>query len=163
MSEIAWEVLRNGVYHIDGSWRDIYVLNTSRADWDNWAHYINTAYKLTWYAEGYEAGELHSSISAEFLAEHWNLGAERLTTMASIWVGDIKINCHFFVETEIENDIDPKEVKSLDDHYRLMEYMKSISRLLNQEVILTEENVEDAVWIRVNGDVIHFEEYGDVA
>ena len=29
----TWEELRAGVYEIDGSWRDIYVLHATREDW----------------------------------------------------------------------------------------------------------------------------------
>ncbi len=38
----------------------------------------------------------------------------------------------------------------------VVDYMKSISKLLGKEVILTEENNEEAIWIKVAGDEVCF-------
>ena len=58
----------------------------------------------------------------------------------------------FFIETEIENDIDPKEFNSLADHVKLIQYMSGLSGLLDKQVVLCPENVPDCHLIRVDGD-----------
>lgn len=42
------------------------------------------------------------------------------------------------------------------DHERLISYLMGLSTALGKEVIVTEENVKEAVRIRVNGSVIQF-------
>ena len=151
-----WNKLRSGIYHVDGSWRDVYVLNATRDDWQRWIAHVNTTYKVSFIAENYEAGEATDKINAGFIDDRWD--EEHYTACASVFLNEVQVNCHFFMDNEIENDIDPKQVKSLDDHLMIMSYMKAISTLLGKEVILTKENCEDAIWIRVNGDAIQFVE-----
>ena len=149
-----WDELRNGMYHIDGSWRDIYVLNTTKEDWHRWIEYVNTNYEVSWYADDYNSGIAVDTIDSQFINCRWD--SKHCATTVSVLLGKVQINCHFFTESQIENDIDPREIKSLDDHKRVMEYMKSVYNLLGKEVILTEENSEDAIWIKVNGNDIDF-------
>lgn len=151
-----WEELRRGVYNIDGSYRDIYVLQTNRQDWSNWIAFVNGHYPVRWEAEGYNDGQPLKKIEADFIAQRWQLASERLTVLGSVFLEQVQVNCHFFVDTEIENDIDPKQILSLADHERLMSYLVGLSTALGKEVIVTEENAEEAVWIRVNGSVIQF-------
>ena len=151
-----WEELRSGVYRIDGSYRDIYVLQTNRQDWSNWIAFVNAHYPVRWEAEGYNDGQPLEKIEADFIAQRWQLASERLTVLGSVFLEQVQVNCHFFVDSEIENDIDPKQILSLADHERLMSYLVGLSTALGKEVIVTEENAEEAVWIRVNGSVIQF-------
>lgn len=149
-----WDDLRAGVYHVDGSWRDIYVLDANTEDWAKWAEYVNANYRVRWFAENYNGGVATDKIDAGFINYRWE--SEHYTTTASIFLDKIQINCHFFTDKMMENDINPMEIQSLDDHARLMDYMKAISTLLGKEVILTEESSEKAVWIKVNGSVVLF-------
>jgi hypothetical protein len=149
-----WNELRDRVYHIDGSWRDIYVLNATRDDWKKWIAHVNDTCRVSFVAENYEDEKAIDKINAGFIDYRWD--EEHYTTCASVFLNEVQVNCHFFMDNEIENDIDPKQVKSLDDHLMIMSYMKAISTLLGKEVILTEENCEDAIWIRVDGDAIQF-------
>jgi hypothetical protein len=57
-------------------------------------------------------------------------------------------------EEEIENDITPKEVNSLDDHNKLLEYMKGLSKVLNKQVILTPENQPNFILISVDNNIV---------
>ena len=142
------------MYRLDGSWRDIYVLNATRDDWKKWSEYVSTNYKVSWYAEDYNNGLASDRIDSWFIDYRWD--SEHYVTTASVYLNRVQINCHFFIESQIENDIDPKELESIDDHNRVVNYMKSLSKLLDKEVILTEENNQEAVWIRVNGDDVRF-------
>jgi len=33
---MAWENIKQNIYYSDGSLRDIYILNSTRADWKKW-------------------------------------------------------------------------------------------------------------------------------
>jgi hypothetical protein len=85
--------------------------------------------------------------------EYW----ERKTDFpngTTIKLGSILVKCHFFVIQEIENDIDPKEIETIEDHYNLVSYLINISKLLNKSVILTAENQRDLVYISVDKDSV---------
>ena len=56
----------------------------------------------------------------------------------------------------MENDIDPREFASIDDHNKLVKYMTDISRLLDKEVILTPENEHETTLFKVSNDNIEF-------
>lgn len=149
-----WSELRNGVYQIDGSWRDIYVLNVTRDDWRKWIEHVNVTYRVTFTAEDYKDGAVSNKVDTGFIDYRWD--EERYVACASVFLYAVQINCHFFTDEKIENDIDPKQIETIDDHYRLIDYMKAVSKLLSKEVILTAENSEECVSIRVNGEHIEF-------
>jgi len=149
-----WNELRKSVYQIDGSWRDIYVLNTTRDDWRKWIEHVNATYKVTFTAENYMDGVVSDRIDAGFIDYRWD--EERYVACASVFFHHVQVNCHFFTDEQIENDIDPKEIKSMEDHLRVVHYMKSISTLLDKEVILAEENSEQGIWMKVEGDNVIF-------
>jgi hypothetical protein len=48
--------LRTGVYEIDGTWRDIYVLDTTQDDWRSWMTFVNQHYRVCWGAIDYQDG-----------------------------------------------------------------------------------------------------------
>lgn len=126
----TWQELRDGVYEIDGSWRDLCVLDATRGDWVKWMAYVNQHYPVSWGAEDYQAGETLAAIEADYINQRWDAGAEALTTWASVFLGQVQLNCHFFQDSEIENDIDPSKIKSIEDHQLLMDYAVAISTML---------------------------------
>ena len=147
----TWEELRTGVYEIDGSWRDIYVLGATREDWRQWM-----TYPFRWAAEDHQDGQQLDAIDVAYIERRWDAGADALTTLGSVFLEQVQLNCHFFADTQIENDIDPSEIRSLEDHHRLMAYLVALSRALNKEVIVTAESCPECVCIRVNGPDIQF-------
>ncbi|MDR7724211.1 hypothetical protein RIU10_10710, partial [Riemerella anatipestifer] len=53
---------------------------------------------------------------------------------------NLKFNCHFFLENEIEFDIWPDEIKSELDFGKLISFMFDISFTLQKQITLTYEN-----------------------
>ena len=92
-------------------------------------------------------------IDFEVIKGYFN-GEHKLCSSASIFIDKIQINNHFFIDTEIENDISPKEIKSIDDHNKLIRYMTELSKVLDKKVILTPENEVETILISVNKDEI---------
>ncbi|MBE9667088.1 hypothetical protein [Mucilaginibacter boryungensis] len=141
-----WEQLRENIYFIDGSLRDIYIFDTTEKDWQIWVEFVNENYPVTF--PNYDLATKQTQIDFNKVLKGWDdLDADRYT--ASVYLDGIKVNAHFFIESEIENDITPTEINSIDDHLKLLEYMKKVSTLLNKKVVLTPENMPNEVLIMV--------------
>jgi hypothetical protein len=74
-------------------------------------------------------------------------GKTDLLNSATINLNGIDINCHFFTDQEIENDVDPIQIKTIEDHNRLLDYLQTVSTALNKRIILTPENSRNYVLI----------------
>lgn len=148
-----WTDLKNKIYYWDCSWRDIYVLQTNRDDWKKWADYVNKNYRINWFNG--KADKDENQIDFGVIEDFWS-GNHDLCSTAKVFIDKIQINAHFFDDTEMENDIDPREFNSIDDHNKLVKYMTDISKLLDKEVILTPENEHETILFKVSNDKIEF-------
>lgn len=146
-----WNHLKNKIYAWDGGWLDIYIHHTTSSDWEKWIRHVNQHYEIDWYNGRAEKDE--SKIDFTVIQEYWAGNSELIST-ARIFIGPIQLNAHFFEEGTIENDIDPREFKSIDDHHMLIRYLKGISKVLEKEVTVTPENCPEIILMRVKGEVI---------
>lgn len=146
-----FQKLKDKIYYSDGSLRDIYVHNTTKEDWQIWADFVNKNYKTSFHI--YETEVKEDKVDLSRIFDYWN-GLHDNCSTASIYIDDIQVNAHFFDDIEIENDISPKEIKSIEEHKKLLNYMVGLSNALNKKVILTPENEPNVVLISVdNGKV----------
>ncbi len=150
-----WDKLKENIYYRDGSFRDIYVLNTILSDNKKWVDYVNDNYRIEFFNTQTQVNE--SKIDFKIITAYWN-GSEDVCVTAKIFIDNIQINNHFFTPTEFENDIDPKEINTIKDHKTVVEYMKNLSNLLQKPVILTPENSSDIVLIKVLNGTVSYEE-----
>ena len=146
-----WTKLKKQIYFEDGSLRDIYVLDTTTRDWEKWADLVNKKYHVEFW-DG-RTGLKTDKVDFAIVKEYWDSNGEREIISATIRVGLINVKCHFFDDSKIENDIDPGEIKSQVDHDELIDYLNDISVSLDKEVIVTEENTEGLVLLRVENGV----------
>jgi hypothetical protein len=165
LAEVSWETLQQYVYRVDGSWRDVYVLDVSRADWKIWADFVNANYRVEFHDGD---GTQHDQIDFSAVEGFWDSHGQANLLTTTFYVGEIDINCHFFGDDDIENDIDPRKITSFAVHQQLMNYLKKLSQVLGKEVVLTEENDTPAtcspgwVWqplLTVNGEQIRVYPY----
>jgi hypothetical protein len=63
-------------------------------------------------------------------------------------VGGVTLNCHFFYEGEIELDVDPREVTDDARADAILTFMAELGQAMKKEVLMTAENVSDAVIFR---------------
>ena len=133
---VSWEQLQQYVYEVDGSWRDIYVLDANRADWKIWADFVNANY-LVKFIDGNSVR--HNQIDFAAVESFWDSHGSNMLT-STFFVGEIDVKCHFFGDYEIENDIDPRQIISYAVHHQLMDYLTRLSLALGKEVVLTPEN-----------------------
>jgi hypothetical protein len=141
-----WTELKKRIYFEDGSLRDIYVLDTTIDDWGKWIDMVNKKYSI----EFWDAKTDLRSDKIDFttVKEYWDSNGQREIVTATINLGLITVKCYFFDDSEIENDIDPRELKSEDEHIKLTQYLNDISVSLDKEVIMTNENTKDSILIR---------------
>lgn len=148
-----WTDLKNKIYYWDGTWRDIYVLKANHLDWKIWVNYVNQTHRIEWFNG--KVGRDENKIDFDVIKEFWN-GDHNLCSTAKVFISKIQINIHFFEDTEIENDIDPREFNSIEDHNKLIEYMSDLSTLLDKEIILTPENEHETILLKVSKNNIEF-------
>jgi hypothetical protein len=141
-----WIDLKNNIYYCDGSLRDIYILDINKSDWKKWVDYVNNNYKVIWFNGLLSKDE--NQINFSVIDDYWE-GKHDLCSTAKICINDFQINTHFFDDSEIENDIDPREFNSIDDHNKLIKYLIDLSTLLDKEIILTPENEQETVLLRI--------------
>lgn len=143
-----WETLKEDVYYEDGSLRDMYILETDKRDWESWSKLVNENFAVEFYdglTQTYE-----SRINIDRVFEFWN-DSEKFTdsNKATIAIDNVLIKCYFFTTDEIENDIDPREVKTDTDHLNIVLYLKAVAKTLKKDVLLTCENLQDQVLLKI--------------
>ena len=148
---MTWNDLKNTIYNWDGSLLDIYIQNTTSQDWETWVSIVNKKFKINWY-NGVTDQDCNS-IDFSVIKQFWS-GKTDLTSTAVVHVGNTTVKAHFFTQEEIENDIDPREFKSIEDHNNLIDYLKELSKKLNKEVIVTPEDYSQLILIKVNGNKV---------
>ncbi|MEY2873851.1 MAG: hypothetical protein RLZZ373_1222 [Pseudomonadota bacterium] len=118
------------LWELDGSVRDIYILEASEADWLS-LFAVAERYPHS-YTFGGEAGQLPTP--GEIFS---NRSGSHLLT---IIVGSAAVNCHFFIPTEIELDVDPREVLLPTTHEQILEFLESLARETRKGLTVTAEN-----------------------
>ena len=154
---MIWEKIKTDIYYSDGSLRDIYVLDSTIEDWKKWIDFINENYQVKFkYFDNQGNKKIESKINFDEVSKYWNNYENSIS--AEFLVGEVLLKCYFFSIDEIENDFFPEEVKTIEQHNLIIEYLKSISKILNKEVILTPENYSEGFkkLITINGfDVLN--------
>lgn len=125
-------------FEFDGSWRDIYVLNTAVSDWQLLFDFLRSDI----YEYSCTTGE-EKTILPFFAKEVFEADYE-FKPLLKVNVDSVILNCHFFTDEEIEFDIDPREILSERQAEAIFTFMRQIGQTLNKEVVLTPENLQDA-------------------
>lgn len=115
--------------------RDIYIQDVTLSDWEQLIDFLNCTYNLKFGEE--DSKQIDKDYVVNYITD--NTG-EIETKKLTIDLNGIKINCYFFLQDEIEFDINPTEIKLFRDFERLEEFMTSISKVLRRQVTLTGEN-----------------------
>lgn len=146
-----WQELKEQIYFEDGSFRDICAFNLTLDDWKKWCEFVNYNYEIEFIDK--ETDRKQSSIIFSEVEDFWQ-GKTETVKLATIKLGEINVNCHFFAVDEFENDITPSEIKSLEEHKILVDYLKNLSKLFSRQIFLTCENAPDLVLVEVSNSEI---------
>jgi hypothetical protein len=146
-----WHILKENIYYSDGSWRDIYIHDTTLRDWEKWVTFVNQNYKIEFYNG--QTQQTETKIDYSLIFDFWEHKTEFLNS-SIINIDNIKVNCHFFNVHEIENDIDPSVIETINDHDKMIKYMMDLSKLLYKRVLMTAENMPEHIYISVDKDIV---------
>ncbi len=148
-----WTDLKKNIYYLDGSLRDIYVLNTDLQDNEKWCEFVSENYMVQWFNGIKQINE--TKIDFEVVKGYLD-GTHDFCSSVSIYFDKIQINNHFFINNEIENDISPKEIDNIETHEKVIKYLKAISLLLDKPIILTPEDEQETILIRVTKNKVEY-------
>lgn len=148
-----WTLFEENIYYKDGSLRDIYIHGTTIEDWEKWVNFVNGRYQLEWYngLKDQKYNQIDFNVVLEYFKDYPDF-----STSAIITIDNLNIHTYFLTSQEIENDINPKEFTSSEDHKKLMDYLTDVSKLLNKKVILTPVNTPEIILIEVTENKISY-------
>ncbi|WP_242615022.1 hypothetical protein [Vibrio vulnificus] len=127
-------------FEADGSLRDVYIEDIDLAKWDQFLDFI----KLSKYEVAFRHGGNLQTLPDTFSSIK-NLQDTEPTTLSINLNANFCLNCHFFMETEIELDLSPRDVNSEADFEVLLEFLEKLSSSLACRVTLTPEDTPKQV------------------
>lgn len=132
-NDIKW------IFEPDGSLLDIYVQDISVTDWEKLIDLLNHNHTLIYGPT--EGDKMSDKIDKDYVLKYLtNETDEMECKFTTIDLAGIKVNCNFFLPDQIEFDIDPKEINSIEDFEKVELFMEAISQELKNQVTLTGEN-----------------------
>jgi len=146
-----WKQLKDSVYYLDGSLRDLYILNATKNDWVVWADFVNRNYKIQFYNSDNEV--IDNKVDLTGILNSWEVN-DHSGFSATVFLDNIMVQSYFFTDEEIENDISPAEINSMEDHLKLVNYMIGLSTALNKKIVLSPESESETELIVVYKDKV---------
>lgn len=131
-------------FNPDGSYRDIYVLNTNINDWRILLRRLIDIFEHRFFIEGDEQSEIKFDIEDIF-----KLRNEK-SIQLGILVNGKQLNTYFFDTEQIEFDISPSEIKDEQDIKDIIEFMEIINTATRKNVCLTPENSPETIVLRID-------------
>jgi hypothetical protein len=102
------------------------------------------------------------AIDVAYIEHIWATDSNSLRYLCTVFLEKVELKRHSFHDMEIEHDIDPSQINLIADHERLMAYLVTLSSTLQKAVIVTAENLQATVYIRVNSTDIQLSNRGSI-
>jgi hypothetical protein len=139
-----WAEIKKGLYTFNGLYKDIVVFDTTEEDWYKYIEYINEKYEIfTW--------DKNNKMEYERVKYFWGKNVSNYILVFLVYINKMPIQAVINRADIIENTFHPKLIETEDDHRKILEYMRNISKILNKEVILAEEKFEGK---RIEGNYV---------
>ena len=139
---IDWSEIRPA-FEFDGTLRDIYVRATTAEDWQAVWEFLRSAGIVLRYEVGGADAALPDDVKQL-------LDIEGAPHLLSIELGGMLINCHFYGASEIEFDLDPREVTGAETAEQLFRFMHGLSRATGKDTLLADENHPSNEYLRIS-------------
>ena len=123
------------IFEPDGSLRDIYVQDVTLSDWETLIDFLNLNYDIKFGED--EQNQIDKEYMTKYLKDETG---DMESKSLKIDFNEVNFHCYFFLPDQIEFDIDPREIKTINDFESIEKFMVSISKSLKNQVTLTEEN-----------------------
>jgi len=150
---MKWNLLKEKVYFVDGSLRDIIIYDMNQQLWEKWINYVNTKYPLKF--KDFSNNITLNYIDIDLVKEEW-LGKEE-SYYAMIDIKGISVRCYFNCIGILEQDFYPQEVINEQKHNELMQYIVACSMLLHKKIIITPEMQNEDILISVQGNKVDYQ------
>lgn len=131
-------------FEFDGSWRDIYVHSTTLSDWKRMLNALRDAPVTVVYRREGRRTDLPSSAAREAFSE-----PNYSSRLLSVNFSGVTFNCHFFCESEIEFDLDPRDVTGPVQFGAVIDFMRLLATVCEMPAVLTPENIPERVIFRM--------------
>ena len=138
---MAWETVQEA-FRSDGALRDLYVFDTTAADWDA----VLTALPGWGYRTEYSVDGVPRELPGP--AEQAFAVRPDAASLMAVQVDSVRLNSHFFSEAEIEFDLNPAEVRGAVEFSAVTQFMARVGQTLKKPVVLTLENMREAVIVK---------------
>jgi hypothetical protein len=136
------------IFEKDGALRDIYVQNATISDWEKVVDLLNSEYQLTF---GIYEDNLNDKIDFGYVKTMFaDETGELQTKSVTVDLNGIVVKCYFFLENQIEFDINPTEIKTETEFNKITDFMKSISSKLEKQITLCGENQPEFPLIKID-------------
>jgi hypothetical protein len=132
---LTWAELRE-VFEPDGSLLDVVIESTTVDDWRTVLEFVGSLSKGG-VAEVRTRPDPLPPIAVIFAS------ADEPLSLLSVELGRVVANCHFFDATEIEFDVDPRDVLQESDARSLLTFMEGLARAVGRPAHLTAESSHD--------------------
>jgi hypothetical protein len=136
-----WDSISD-VFERDGSLRDIYVFDTNVDDWQKLLAWLKAGPYALRFSIGNSPSAVPDSVNEIFAVSN-DPGV-----LLTVDPDGLHLNCHFFVLSEIEFDLWPKDIAGQEVLSRLLDFMRAVGELLGRPVVLTPEGMENIPLIR---------------
>jgi len=128
----TWELLESE-FEWDGSWRDLYIHETSISDWQRFLGWVAGHYPTELDIDGQVKGIPPDAAEIFTWTQTASVGLR-------VEVHPLLVVVNFFSESEIEMTIDPREVRSQAELDVLVGFMQGMARAVAKPVKMTPEN-----------------------
>lgn len=136
------------IFEKDGTLRDIYVQNATIFDWEKVIDLLNSKYELTF---GLYEDDLTNKIDFGYVKIMFaDETGELETKSATIDLNGILVKCYFFLEKQIEFDINPTDIKSENELQTIIDFMGNVSFVLGKQMTLCGENQPEFPLIKID-------------
>jgi len=139
---LEWSQVR-GEFYRDASLRDIDVLGTGI---EHWQLALN-ALRSSPFPIAYSRAGVPCALPSRAADVFGEPG--RTDRLLTVDLHGPTANCHSFTETEIEFDVDPREVSSQRELDSVLRFMCLLANATEREATLTPENLKDTAIFRV--------------
>lgn len=124
----------------DGTLRDFYIRNASRADWNAVLKRVSCNWQAHRFSVNGENRELPQSF--ETIEQ---LRASAIVPRLGVQVADAYVNCHFFWDGEIEFEFQPEDFRTPERWAALCGFFQDIVDAVGKSGIVTHESKQHAV------------------
>jgi hypothetical protein len=122
----------------DGSYRDVHLQGTSLTDWRVLSGLVEE-FPHSYQRDGIEHPLPDASIVFAD-RDHSHLLGIRLS--------NVIVNCHYFVLSEIELDVDPEDVVGPTVHDAVLSFVERLAIATNKPARITDENAQGSIYVQ---------------